>query len=126
MIRPVDFQFNIETAADNQFMKRSELSSTDLLLFVLYEFDRAVRVLRENGLHVEVFDKSLHSSSKELSDLNLPDSVFPSNWISTDLEGNIILYPMYAKSRSAEKQQFRYILEGLLKSGFHVKNVENF
>ncbi len=58
--------------------------------------------------------------------MKLPDAVFPNNWISTDTEGNVILYPMYAKNRSMEKNQFPYIIEKLYASNFLIRNVSNF
>lgn len=33
-----------------------------------------------------------------------PDSVFPNNWLSTHADGTLVLYPMYAANRRAERR----------------------
>lgn len=71
------------------------------------EFDGSVDLLRSQGVNVIVFDKS---TTTELDGIKTPDAVFPNNWISTEPNGKIILYPMLAKSREAEKLQFRFII----------------
>lgn len=55
-----------------------------------------------------VFDKSKY---KELLSTSTPDAVFPNNWISTECDGSIDLYPMKAENRTSEKDVFRYISE---------------
>lgn len=51
-------------------------------------------------MNVIVFDKS---NTNELDSNVTPDAVFPNNWISTEPDGKVILYPMFAKNRDAEK-----------------------
>lgn len=44
----------------------------------------------------------------------MPDGVFPNNWISTENDGTITIYPMAAESRNKEKHAFRYVCELLM------------
>ena len=50
-----------------------------------------------------------------------PDSVFPNNWISTHQNGDIVLYPMLAKSRRVERRP--EVLDFLKNQGFIINNV---
>lgn len=65
-------------------------------------------MLKQHGINVIIFDKT---TTSELDENITPDAVFPNNWISTEPNGDIILYPMLAPNRNAEKKQFRFILE---------------
>jgi hypothetical protein len=60
-----------------------------------------VKKIRSHGINVIVFDKRV---SYELNENITPDSVFPNNWISTEPTGEVILYPMFAANRNAEKK----------------------
>lgn len=88
----------------------------------LNEFDTAVELLRSKGINVIVFDKT--ATTSDLDDIVTPDAVFPNNWLSTEPDGTVILYPMFAKNRSAEKHQFRFIAE--LLNDYQIKAVKNF
>ncbi|KAL4493583.1 hypothetical protein ABPG72_004076 [Tetrahymena utriculariae] len=124
MIRPIDFIYNEQTAVDNEFMnKNSEAETTEQIRQgAISEFDNSVEILKKNGINVIVFDKS---RTNELDANVTPDAVFPNNWISTEPNGKVILYPMFAKNRDAEKNQFRFIIEQLLEQ-FQVNQVQNF
>ena len=94
MIKPTCFFLNEETFGDNKFMERSSLSRDKSTKQAIKEFDNMVKNLRANGITVQI--------EKQMRD-ELPDSVFPNNWISThkvDIKkegGLFITYPMKAK-----------------------------
>ena len=51
-----------------------------------------------------------------------PDAVFPNNWMSTHCDGTVVLYPMAAANRRAERRPD--ILESLgVEGGFQVRRV---
>lgn len=108
MVRPVDFEFNEQTAMDNEFMKYKE-GVTDLALM---EFDQSVEILRSEGIHVVVVDKPEDLNSKT------PDAVFPNNWFGTTREGQLIVYTMATENRRAETQSLSHIQQLLAKQGF--------
>jgi len=62
----------------------------------LLEFDAFVNVLREAGIDVTVIDDTPTPVT--------PDSIFPNNWISFHNGDTIVLYPMYAVNRRAERK----------------------
>jgi len=63
----------------------------------LEEFDAFVDKLRNNDIDVAVVD--------DTPEPHTPDSIFPNNWISFHDNGTIVLYPMYATNRRAERKQ---------------------
>ncbi|WP_035565158.1 citrulline utilization hydrolase CtlX [Hymenobacter sp. IS2118] len=94
MVRPASFGFNAETAASNHYQQH--LAAADLTAQVLAEFDAAVATLRGRGVRVQVFDDEPVPAK--------PDAVFPNNWFSTHADGRLLLYPMCAPNRRAERQ----------------------
>jgi hypothetical protein len=110
MIRPVDFKFNQQTAANNKFQVASE--QTDIQQKALAEFDGFVNVLRENGVDVTVIEDTL--------DPETPDSIFPNNWISLHEDGSVFLYPMHSPNRRQERR--KDIIEKLSQT-FEVKHL---
>ena len=99
MIRPVNFEFNAETAEDNAFQIKS--NAEDVHLKALKEFDEFVSLLRKNDIDVTVVDDTPIPHT--------PDSLFPNNWVSFHHDGTILLYPMYASNRRAERKE--HVLE---------------
>lgn len=95
MIRPVDFKFNEQTAANNKFQQAT--AAADVQQQALAEFDGFVRVLRTNGVEVTVIDDTLEPAT--------PDSIFPNNWVSFHDNGDVILYPMFSENRRAERRK---------------------
>ena len=65
------------------------------------EFDEFVALLRKNGVDVTVVE--------DTPEPNTPDSIFPNNWISFHSDGTVLLYPMYAPNRRAERKE--HVLE---------------
>lgn len=93
MVRPAKFAANPQTASTNSFQKEN---SADVQQQAAAEFDAVVDQLKKNGIHVEV----VHDDPA----LPLPDSIFPNNWFSTHTTGELILYPMMAENRRAERR----------------------
>lgn len=94
MIRPVSFTFNAQTAVNNAFQTNS--NAGDAQQRALDEFDQFVNLLRRNGVDVIVVD--------DTREPHTPDSIFPNNWISFHQDGTLLLYPMYAENRRAERK----------------------
>jgi len=96
MIRPVNFNFNEETAGSNAFQNRNA-AKNDVNKKAQHEFDGMVSILRENGVDVTVID--------DTPDPYTPDSIFPNNWISFHADGTVFLYPMQAENRRLERRE---------------------
>jgi hypothetical protein len=95
MIRPVNFGYNAETAVNNAFQVKSK--EDDVQTKALKEFDAFVNVLQQNGVDVTVAEDTMEPHT--------PDSIFPNNWVSFHDDGSVLLYPMYAVNRRAERKQ---------------------
>jgi hypothetical protein len=103
MIRPVHFQFNEETAVNNAFQQANQ--DNEVQQKALLEFDAFVEVLNEAGIDVTVIEDTPAPVT--------PDSIFPNNWISFHNGDTIVLYPMYAENRRAERKP--HVIEALKK-----------
>jgi len=95
MIKPVAFDFNVETAVNNTFQQ--EGSNENAQQQAEAEFDDFVQKLTATGVDVTVV--------QDTAVPHTPDSIFPNNWISFHQDGSIVLYPMYAVNRRAERKQ---------------------
>lgn len=96
MIRPASFSYNAETAVTNHFQHELFLSPEQIQLKAASEFDNMVAGLQSNGIDVIVID--------DTADPVKPDAIFPNNWISTNKEGIISVFPMQAVNRRSEKR----------------------
>ena len=115
MIRPNNFGFNEETANDNHYQNK-EFFESNSNGNAQKEFDNMVKNLKQNGISVHVFQDD---------DINYtPDSIFPNNWISFHENGDIGLYPMYAKNRRLERRP--EVLEFLEEQGFGIENIVDY
>ena len=115
MIRPNNFGFNEETSNDNHYQNKEFLESNSNEN-AQKEFDNMVKNLKQNGISVHVFQDD---------DINYtPDSIFPNNWISFHENGDIGLYPMYAKNRRLERRP--EVLEFLEEEGFGIENIVDY
>jgi len=115
MIRPNNFGFNEETANDNHYQNK-EFFESNSNENAQKEFDNMVKNLKQNGISVHVFQDD---------DINYtPDSIFPNNWISFHENGDIGLYPMYAKNRRLERR--KEVLEFLEEQGFGIENIVDY
>jgi hypothetical protein len=116
MIRPANFGFNDQTAANNAFQSREEISDAmSLREIAITEFDRMVDVLRSKGIDITV----IQDTDQPVK----PDAIFPNNWISFHENGFVITYPMFAPNRRIERRD--EIIE-LLKEKFEVKHRYSF
>lgn len=111
MVRPFQFYFNQQTAANNFFQSNITIENANEL--AIAEFDAMVEQLRTHKIKVQVV--------QDTKDPSTPDSIFPNNWFSTHAGGTLCLYPMYAKNRRAERKlsvldflQKNYKIENLL------------
>lgn len=98
MIRPVQFGFNTETAASNEFQQKDfDLSNSERTqIKAREEFDLMISQLSLTGLDLHIFD--------DTDDISRPDAVFSNNWISFHQSGKVVLYPMMAENRRAERR----------------------
>lgn len=97
MIRPANFGFNQETAANNVFQEEEkERSSSEIISTAKAEYDAMVLQLRSHGVKVI-----------SIADTPFPvktDAVFGNNWMSTHRDGSLYLYPMYSPNRRLERR----------------------
>jgi hypothetical protein len=113
MIRPVAYRMNEQTAVNNYFQQHLSLSDFVINAKAQKEFDAFVVKLRAVGVAVIVEDDILERET--------PDSIFPNNWISFHENGDVGLYPMFAKNRRRERRED--ILLRLEKEGFVINNL---
>jgi len=94
MVRPARFGFNEETARNNFFQHQS--ASGNIAEKATEEFDALVHLLRGKDIDVTVVQDSPVPWT--------PDSIFPNNWFSSHLSGELVLYPMFAENRRLERK----------------------
>lgn len=95
LIRPHFFSPNPATASDNAFQTPASDDPAVLARAARDEVTGLARALAEVGIEATVFDDFTTTT---------PDSVFPNNWFSTHSDGSVVLYPMYAPNRRAERR----------------------
>ena len=109
MVRPRHFAFNAETAVTNRFQKAG--GSDHTAAQARAEFDAFAAALAGEGVTVCV--------AQDSDDPPKPDAVFPNNWVSFHADGTLVLYPMQAVSRRAERR--REIVDAVVRdTGFKV------
>jgi hypothetical protein len=113
MIEPIAFGFNEETAQNNYFQKSDNSDATNVQENALREFRNMVAKLELAGINVIVVKDTLDPAT--------PDSIFPNNWISFHENGNVVLYPMYAKNRRLERRSD--ILDVLTNKGHKILDI---
>lgn len=97
MIEPIQFGFNEQTAVSNSFQKQTDaLDKETIQEKALSEFINFVKCLEKTGIEVIVIKDTIQP--------NTPDSIFPNNWFSTSLDGNLLTYPMATKNRALERR----------------------
>ena len=117
VIRPVAFRMNEQTAVNNYYQKVLDgLSPETVNAKAQEEFDAFVQKLRMAGVDVIVVEDTLEP--------NTPDSIFPNNWISFHETGDVVLYPMFAENRRAERRED--ILDILEEKGFVVNDIMDY
>lgn len=98
MIRPVQFGFNTETAESNEFQRKdlAQNSPDSAQQEAKEEFDLMISQMEKTGLDLHIYDDN--------EDKYRPDAVFSNNWVSFHQSGKVVLYPMMAENRRAERR----------------------
>lgn len=108
MVRPAHFGWNPETAESNRFQHAA--TGTGEAVAAAREFDTLAARLDAAGVQVIVAEDS--------PDPVKPDACFPNNWVSFHADGTVVLYPMLAPSRRAERR--REPIAEVERAGFRV------
>jgi len=115
MVRPKHFGYNAQTAGTNRFQNpEGRAGTTEVAQQALREFDAFAAALAAEGVRVCVVPDS--DSPRK------PDAVFPNNWVSFHADGTVVLYPMHAENRRAERRP--EIIDAVVRdTGFKVNRV---
>jgi len=97
MIRPVNFRMNEETAVNNYFQQSTGDLQESVNAKAQVEFDMFADKLKSVGVNIIVID--------DIASQDTPDSIFPNNWVSFHENGDVALYPMFAKNRRKERRE---------------------
>jgi hypothetical protein len=114
MVRPAAFGWNPETRASNRFQAASAPRDTGVAARARDELDAAANALQAAGIEVHLVE--------DCSPPPRPDAVFPNNWFSTHADGTVVLYPMLAPARRAERRPDA-LLQLAERQGFLVRRV---
>jgi hypothetical protein len=117
MFRPCGFEYNADTAKDNEFMHAMDSPGEK----AMQEFEASVEVLRATGVRVIVIDQS---KCGWLGCFRMPDAVFPNNWLFF-VQGTAFVCGMHSESRRVETMLLATVLEALQQEGIQVKAVRN-
>jgi hypothetical protein len=112
MIRPARFAANPETAGSNRF-QGSAPADVGVAARAAREFDGLAIALAAAGVRVHAF------AGAEGADL--PDEVFPNNWVSFHGDGTAVLYPLLAPNRRRERRP--ELIDALREQGYRVDRV---
>lgn len=96
MIRPYRFGWNPQTAESNTYQAITNALPAAIQAAAEREHVGLLTLLRTAGIAVTVFD--------DQPTPHTPDAVFPNNWFSTHPDGTVVLYPMAAPNRRAERR----------------------
>jgi hypothetical protein len=128
MVRPAGFAYNPQTAASNAFQsdapfeRESELEACAATCaatraaagaaqeLALREFDDLAEKLTGAGVEVIVAEDTMSPVK--------PDAVFPNNWVSFHRDGTVVVYPMLAPNRRAERRE-DVVQQVTREGGFH-------
>ena len=116
MVRPASFRANEQTAANNHYQKQTALTAAQSLLQAQSEFDTLASCLRMNNIKVTVVQDTLTPDT--------PDALFPNNWFALLGKGQLVLFPMFAENRRAERSN--RIFEALSKVGYEVMHTVDY
>jgi len=111
MIRPHHFAPNEQTRRDNSFQSIAPFDRNLVATQAYEQVTTMAKTLESHGVTVHLFEDETDQT---------PDSVFPNNWFSTHLGGQIAIYPMYAPNRRKER---RSDIIDLLKAQYRVQDV---
>lgn len=96
MVTPSTFGFDVQTFATDPFEHVPRYSEKVTRNEALRQFRRMVKRLRSNGIRVLILQSR--------NDVITPDAVFPNNWFSSHARGRLVIYPMLAPVRRAERR----------------------
>lgn len=113
MIRPVSFRMNEQTAVNNYFQEDLSIKNAQINAQAQTEFDAFVEKLRSAEINVIVESDDLRNDT--------PDSIFPNNWVSFHANGDVGIYPMFAKNRRRERREEIFLR--LEQEGFRIENI---
>ena len=114
MMRPKHFGYDPASAATNAFQVKEGHENTESIQEqAVREFDAAVTRLRDNQIKVIVIEDT-DSPVK-------PNAVFPNNWVSFHRDSKVILYPMMAENRRAERRT--EIMDQLQEAGVNIDEI---
>ena len=91
MIKPKSFGFNKATSSSNSF--QNEVKIENVSAKVKDEFIDMVNVLESNKVDLKVIEDK---------EDDLPDSIFPNNWISQIPNETLVVYSMFTENRRKE------------------------
>ncbi len=98
MIRPVHFKMNTETAVNNFYQQElKNMLPSAINKKAQEEFDGLVDALQKAKIEVIVVNDTVNTDT--------PDALFPNNWISFHQNGDVAMYPMFAKNRRLERRE---------------------
>jgi hypothetical protein len=112
MIRPARFAANPETATSNRFQTAAP-TDPEVAALAAHEFDVLAVALAAAGVRVHAFAGA--------RDADLPDEVFPNNWVSFHADGTAVLYPLLAPNRRRERRP--ELVDALRAQGYRVARV---
>jgi len=112
MIRPELFAANPETASSNRFQAPAR-ADRHVAARAAREFDGLAVALAAAGVRVHAFAGA--------RDADLPDEVFPNNWVSFHADGTAVLYPLLAPNRRRERRP--ELIDALREQGYRVSRV---
>jgi len=104
---------NEQTAVNNYFQEDLELKNSEINQKAQQEFDAFVKKLRTAGMHIIVVD--------DIKIQDTPDSIFPNNWVSFHENGDVAIYPMFAKNRRPERRED--IFDTIESEGYVINNI---
>lgn len=96
LIRPYCFGWNPQTAASNTYQVAAAAPPSAVHAEAEREQAGLQALLTEAGIQVTVFSDQPTPPT--------PDAIFPNNWFSTHPDGTLVLYPMAAPNRRAERR----------------------
>ena len=115
MVRPRHFGYNAETAGSNRFQAPGD--SELIVAQASAEFAAFAAALAAEGVTVCVAEDSDRPRK--------PDAVFPNNWVSFHADGTVVLYPMQAENRRAERRS--EVVDAVVRdTGFAVRRTLDF
>lgn len=96
LVSPTTFGFNQETAESNIFQHHLDQDLSVTRYDAEREWEGVCKILVKNKINVIAVMDTVSPAK--------PDALFPNNWITTHADGKVIIYPLLAKNRRAEKR----------------------